>query len=150
MKALTIWQPWAQLIARGHKRLETRDNGTAYRGPLAIHAGSRMDPEQQALLWHDPYNAALGYAHWTQLPLGVVVATAVLVDCYQLLDKRHRPKEPERTFGDYRLGRWVYVLEDVKRVLRPVAMRGQPNLWDTPFELDAPLAVVERDWSRAG
>ena len=41
MKALTIWQPWASLIARGVKQYETRSWATKYRGPIAIHAAMK-------------------------------------------------------------------------------------------------------------
>lgn len=41
MKALTVLHPWAQLLALGIKGAETRSWSTAYRGPLAIHAGKR-------------------------------------------------------------------------------------------------------------
>ena len=41
MKALTVYQPWASLIACGSKTLETRRWATKYRGPLAIHAAKR-------------------------------------------------------------------------------------------------------------
>ena len=44
MKALTITQPWATLIAIGAKRFETRGWSTPYRGPLAIHAGKNLAP----------------------------------------------------------------------------------------------------------
>ncbi len=40
MKALTVWQPWATLVAIGAKRIETRSWSTSYRGPLAIHAAA--------------------------------------------------------------------------------------------------------------
>lgn len=45
MKAITLWQPWASLIACGAKTIETRSWGTPYRGPLAIHASKRMNQE---------------------------------------------------------------------------------------------------------
>ncbi len=48
MKALTIRQPWASLIAAGVKTIETRSWSTRYRGPLAIHAGKhkpQRDPD---------------------------------------------------------------------------------------------------------
>lgn len=38
MKAITIWQPWAMLIALLEKGNETRGWPTKHRGPLAIHA----------------------------------------------------------------------------------------------------------------
>lgn len=41
MKALTLHQPWASLIAAGVKTIETRSWSTRYRGPLAVHAGKR-------------------------------------------------------------------------------------------------------------
>lgn len=34
MKALTVWQPWGQLIVWGKKHIETRDWKTDYRGPF--------------------------------------------------------------------------------------------------------------------
>src|SRR5260370_42147173 len=45
MKALTLWQPWASLVAFEEKKVETRTWATKYRGPLAIHAAVRMPPE---------------------------------------------------------------------------------------------------------
>jgi ASCH domain-containing protein len=39
MRALTIRQPYAELIMRGEKRAEYRSWCTGYRGLLAIHAG---------------------------------------------------------------------------------------------------------------
>lgn len=44
MKALTLHQPWASLIALGYKTIETRSWATSHRGPLAIHAGTRRPP----------------------------------------------------------------------------------------------------------
>ena len=38
MKALTIIQPWATLLAAGKKRIETRSWKTNYRGEILIHA----------------------------------------------------------------------------------------------------------------
>lgn len=42
MRGLTLTQPWASLVAIGAKTIETRSWGTAYRGPLAIHAGQGL------------------------------------------------------------------------------------------------------------
>lgn len=41
MKALTLWQPWASLVALGEKKIETRTWSTTYRGTLAIHASNQ-------------------------------------------------------------------------------------------------------------
>lgn len=51
MKALTLHQPWASLVAMGVKTVETRGWSTKYRGPLAIHAGKKR-PD----FWHDSFS----------------------------------------------------------------------------------------------
>ncbi|WP_181162423.1 ASCH domain-containing protein [Burkholderia contaminans] len=48
MKALSIQQPWAWLIAHADeyddpKRIENRNWATRYRGPLLIHASKTFD-----------------------------------------------------------------------------------------------------------
>lgn len=43
MTALTLWQPWATLVALGEKKFETRSWTTGFRGPLAIHAAKTID-----------------------------------------------------------------------------------------------------------
>lgn len=51
MKALSIWEPWASLIACGTKRIETRSWSTEYRGPLLICAAqARNDIDLMDLL----------------------------------------------------------------------------------------------------
>lgn len=50
MKTLTVRQPWAWAIARGHKNIENRRWATSYRGPLAIHSGLRFDDAGTAAL----------------------------------------------------------------------------------------------------
>ncbi len=47
MKAISLWQPWATLVALGIKQTETRHWATKHRGQLAIHAAKRWRPEQQ-------------------------------------------------------------------------------------------------------
>lgn len=48
MKAITLYQPYASLIACGVKTIETRSWSTPYRGLLAIHAAKTV-PEE----WED-------------------------------------------------------------------------------------------------
>ena len=42
MKAISLTQPWATLVAIGAKQIETRSWGTPYRGELAIHAAKGL------------------------------------------------------------------------------------------------------------
>ncbi len=43
MKALSIRQPWAWLIANGHKDIENRTWRTKFRGKFLVHAGKKFD-----------------------------------------------------------------------------------------------------------
>ncbi len=43
MKALSIRQPWAWLIANGYKDIENRSWRTNFRGEFLIHAGKKFD-----------------------------------------------------------------------------------------------------------
>jgi hypothetical protein len=68
MFALTIRQPWAELIASGLKTLEHRRRRTHHRGPLLIHAA-------RAVPWLRQHR---------DLPRGMIVAQVDLIDCIQI------------------------------------------------------------------
>ncbi len=84
LKALTFYQPWAQLVALGVKTIETRSWSTKYRGPLAIHAGSSNEHTGGKCLDARCHGVALATAsrsmNHARLPLGSVVAKCYLVD----------------------------------------------------------------------
>jgi len=54
IRALTVRQPWAHMIAHCGKTVENRGRQTRYRGQVAIHAGARSrwdrDGEQSPLV----------------------------------------------------------------------------------------------------
>jgi hypothetical protein len=45
VRAVSVRQPWAWAIARGHQPVLNRAAGTGYRGPVAIYASFRVDLE---------------------------------------------------------------------------------------------------------
>ncbi len=59
MKALTLTQPWATLVAIGAKCIETRSWRTSYRGPLAIHAAKGFPKAAWNLCLGQPFKSAL-------------------------------------------------------------------------------------------
>ena len=107
MKALTLHQPWATLVAIGAKRVETRSWATKYRGPLAIHAAKvvrKAEPMPLALV--SAIHAALLAAHWSKrYPLGAVVATCTLVDVVPIGsydgDRTCEPWQPPGQFHEW-------------------------------------------------
>ena len=92
MKAITIWQPWASLIAIGVKQYETRSWKTDYRGPIAIHA-AKKNPCMIPLIGLDEFDAAAsetlekaGQSYtWCLLPKGSIIATAELVNVWYIV-----------------------------------------------------------------
>ena len=66
MKALSIRQPWAHNIIHNGKDIENRTWRTHYRGPILIHAGSRMDD---------------GFNRYPSLQMGGIIGWCDIVDC---------------------------------------------------------------------
>lgn len=90
MKALTIWQPWASLIACGAKRYETRSWPTKYRGPIAIHAAVK-DPNKLPLQGKEAFERTVREEidagrcpEWCFMPTGAVIATAELTEVWHI------------------------------------------------------------------
>lgn len=131
MKAISLWQPWATLIAIGAKQFETRSWYTGYRGPLAIHAAKRKIVPTEI---NDAIIAALHLEEFitlNELPLGCVVCTVDLIDC---IPTEHAVawgliRDAERAFGDYTPGRFAWKLENVQPVANSPA-RGRQGFWE--------------------
>ena len=153
MKALTLTQPWASLVAIGAKRIETRSWSTPYRGLLAIHAAKGFPGWAQRMCEAEVFRHALvagGEAvaePKLSLPRSVVLCTCMLVDCLPMeafgslpgvFDRYRELDTPqERAFGDYDLfdssngkRRYAWILESVKPLPVPVAATGALGLWD--------------------
>lgn len=133
MKAITLWQPWATLIAIGAKRFETRSWPTSYRGPIAVHAGKRApgDLELNLMLSLLANGRIPGLPAIDDLPLGVVVATAELVDCVRMTGEMvRRQAELELDVGDWRTGRYAWELANVQALATPITARGAQGLWE--------------------
>ena len=141
MKALTITQPWASLIALGAKQVETRSWSTHYRGALAVHAGDGLGPVGgqrglAALLLTEPFRSVLvqaGIHDSRDLPRGCIVAIGDLVAVFPagVVDDRGIPlSAQERAFGNYTTGRYGWRLENVRRLAKPLLARGTLGLWE--------------------
>lgn len=131
VKALTLTQPWATLMAIGAKRMETRSWRTAYRGPLAIHAAKGMPDWAMDLCMEEPFRSVLfaaGFAGVCDLPRGGVIATCRLVGCVPT--KIVSASEREREFGDFGPGRFAWVLDEVVALGIPLPAKGTLGLWE--------------------
>jgi hypothetical protein len=159
MKALTLTQPYATLIAIGAKQIETRSWSTAYRGPLAIHAAQGLGPVGgkrglcELCCFDETFYWALRDYITTfhgsplepadTLPRGAVVAVCRLVDSTKLTTQHGKAyrwneptqswalvPEPEASFGDYSEGRYGFLLADIRPLPEPIPAKGALGLWD--------------------
>lgn len=148
MKALTLTQPWATLVAIGTKRFETRSWSTDYVGPIAIHAAKTgLDLPAEIGGWtattvDDEWRLFAPEPHseeWVPIPLGAVVATARLVAVRRItqrfgtwtwIDGYGVAPEEELPFGDYSVGRYVWILHDVVPLQVPIPAKGRQGLWE--------------------
>lgn len=159
MKAVTIWQPWASLIACGAKKYETRGWPTKYRGPIAIHAALKKPPAPWPELGEvlDQYAEKMG--RLDELPRGAIIATAELVNVWRIvhhpgtdvdeaknipigaesltLDKHAPdfgdffvPTAQEMALGDWTPGRYAWELANVKILPVPIPIKGKQGLWN--------------------
>lgn len=155
MKALSLYQPWAAAIELGQKRIETRSWATRHRGPLLIHAARtkvgleaiRANP----ILWAAVLGAvdhSAAVAAFEALPFGALVARCELFDCVAAGDtesirfaarrtgEKYSPHE--RALGDYRRGRWAWMLRNIEPLQEPIPCAARQGL----FEID--FAAIER------
>jgi hypothetical protein len=147
MKALTLTQPWATLIALDAKRIETRSWGTGWRGDLAIHAGKGLKPVGGKgglglICNREPFRSTLAAGGIQRMHLGAIVAVAELVDCVpgdpeksEELQGRFRERPNERAFGGYGPGRVAWLLAAIRPLPVPVVTGGAQGLWTLPEEL---------------
>lgn len=123
MKALTIAQPYAELIASGEKRVENRGWRTPYRGLLAIHAG-------KSRAWLTPDSDP-------DVPFGAFVAVAELRAVVPVGELPAALRGHAHAFGP-----WCWLLGRVVRLPRPLPAKGYQTIW-TPSRDDlARLAAI--------
>lgn len=149
MKVLSLHQPYASLIAHGFKRVETRSWGTDYRGVVAIHAAKIWGAEQLrglADLQGRQSDAIEQLDDGSPIPLGGIVAVARVADCRRM-DGPWIAKQTglELDLGGWEVGRYGWVLEDVRAIAPMIPLRGRQGL----FELER-RALTPADRDRLG
>ena len=128
MKAITIKEPWAMMIALGETKNETRSWRTNYRGWIAIHAAKSMVGSR---LENDTHTLADQLLGDQEMPLGAIVAIAKLTDCIEITKEYTESLTlQERTFGYYKPGYFAWTLEDVCRIDTPIKYKGQQGLFN--------------------
>lgn len=141
MKALSLTQPWATLVAIGAKRYETRSWNTNHRGPIAIHAAKGFPKDCQQLCEYDPFDKYIASSR--ELPLGAIIAVADLVTVHRTewVLSQIRGTDEEK-FGDYSAGRFAWFLNNVRKLPAPIPCKGALGLWEVPISVASLLPTT--------
>jgi hypothetical protein len=137
VKTISLWQPWATLVAIGAKQYETRSWSMKYRGLLAIHAAKRMDLLQKEFCLQDPFYSVLHAKGYTvgNLPLGGIVAVVKIIEITPTEAIVKTLSKNEVAFGNYASGRYAWKLELVKMLEKPIPMNGAQGLFEVADDL---------------
>lgn len=109
MKALSIKQPWANLIAQGEKTIEVRTWKTEYRGELLIVSSQRPRIE----------------------PFGQGLCIVKLLNCRQMTE--HDLKRA--CLPDYHHYTYAWELDLLYRFEYPFPVKGKLSLYDVDIRL---------------
>jgi hypothetical protein len=164
IKCISLWQPWATLVAIGAKKIETRHWSTSYRGPLAIHAAKTMNGFKSLMERGDdnlpePFDSVFYRAFMERkiksrkigdLPFGAIVAVVDLSKCAATHQRgslaeiwlRNSLSEQEQAFGDYSANRFGWYLENLRPLVDPIPYKGEQGLFNIDTSL-LPAGLLE-------
>jgi hypothetical protein len=117
MKSLSIRQPWAWLIAAGHKNIENRGWRTDFVGRIYIHAAKLYDNSYRADLYHIALPSVMTF--------GAIIGEVDIVDCVT------------RSNSKWFIGPYGFVLSNPVLYIKPIPCKGrlgffEPNLASPP------------------
>ncbi len=128
MKAITIKQPWATLIAKGYKEYEFRTWKTNYRGDVLIHAGKSIDKKAMERFKY----LNLDY------PIGCIIAKAKIADCV-FVDEAFKQKMFSKDKNVYKnllinddKKHYGFKVEDIEQI-NPIYVDGKLSFWEYEY-----------------
>lgn len=129
MKVLSLTEPWATLIKEKKKFVETRSWRTSYRGELYIHASATKIPKE--CLENKEFMKPV---EGIPLNYGNIICKCRLVDCVYMTEEYvHEMKienPQEYLCGEYAVGRYAWILEDIEVLNKPIPAKGHLGIWN--------------------
>lgn len=124
MKALSVRQPWAWLIAHGFKDVENRSWSTPFRGIFLIHAGLVFD--KAGYQWVKQNFPEIAMPDIDAFERGGFVGQATLVDCVSPGSDRNGRFHSPWYFNEY-----GFIVSNASPMTFERA-KGRLRLYDTP------------------
>ena len=144
MKAISLWQPWAQWVALNLKTIETRTHSRFKRlkgERIAIHAAKKWDPAA--------WDAAEEYLSQVQILIlatrqlrvldGVIICTAYVSKALwapnvDFVEREVWDKAAMCEVG----GKFLLFLDEIKLLTHTTPFRGRQGIFNVPDELINP------------
>ena len=145
MKAISLQNPWAQLVVSGFKTVEAKTWTTDYRGELLICSKARSDKSlEKAVLDVIEEETDLAFEQSEFFVNGAVLGKVLLVDIRPLTedDLEESWMDPaELEAAETPLYAWVF--DNAEPIAEPIEVKGKPRLFDV--ELPADTTFVSFD-----
>ncbi len=117
MKALSLKQPFAELILQGKKKIELRKWNTHFRGEFLIHSSKKPD------------NKAMKKFGFKELPCGFILGKARIVDVKKYENNKKHSMDKSLHLADDTWGNYGFVLKNIKRI-KPIKCKGNLGFWN--------------------
>jgi len=120
-RAISIRQPWAELILRGTKKIEVRSFRTKVRGPVCLYASFTRGADDSKC------QRSVGCS-WEELDRGVLVGVIEITDCRELQSTDGRAAG----FSIYNPeGLFAWLVKPLKRFAKPIEPKAhaQPSFF---------------------
>ncbi len=118
VKALSLKQPWAELVVSGKKKIELRKWNTHFRGEFMIHASKISD-----------INAMKRFG-FNNLPCGAIIGKAKLIDVKHYEDEKELSLDANLHLANNEWGSFGFLLGEVERLDKPIVAKGSLNFWN--------------------
>lgn len=146
---LSLWEPWATIIAKGLKNYETRPRKTNYRGLLVICASlNRSGRENLSLLKKQFPEQFSDFPDFDDLPFGKAVCLANLSKGQpmtsnfdsEIFISISNQTPLELATGNWKVGRYAFKLENILP-LPPFPIKGKQSVpfYDVPYETESKI-----------
>ena len=118
MKALSLKQPFAELILQGKKTIELRKWNTQFRGGFLIHSSKIPDAEE------------MQKRGFKELPCGFILGKVKLIDVKEYKSDEEHIKDRDKHLANSAWGNYGFILENPVRFDKPIACKGNLNFWN--------------------
>jgi hypothetical protein len=161
-RVLSMWQPFASLLADGIKKVETRHFDTKFRGELYIHASQNMPKKEMYedyylkdehfreivnLYLHSEPNAVIPLQHLRERFIrGAIIGKATVKETYEsqalkkLWEYNNRVDwQREISLGNLSSGRFGWLISNPTHFRKVVSMKGSQSIfWKLSDEIILP------------